>query len=214
MSNEYFNHPNPLEAHTLSRAASLNAIFDAIVAAFDMLPTPAQAKWDAGIFAVATMPTANAYAMTPPLAPTALSAGMTFRFQAPATANTGAATLNVNAIGAVAIKRFNGAALEAEDIPASAIVQVTYDGSAFRMVGGGGSGEGSGGTVSIGDVEGLQAYLDQIGLPVYASAVLRTATDGLPTGNVDGALKALDAEMVRSRISRASLGLNTYSQMR
>lgn len=72
-------------------------------------------------------------ALTPAI--TAYAAGQSFVFKAN-TANTGAATLDVNGLGAKDIKKYcNGAlgALETNDIIASMPVSVTYDGTRFVM---------------------------------------------------------------------------------
>lgn len=70
--------------------------------------------------------TANAQTVTLSPAPSAYAAGMTVRFIAGAT-NTGAATLNVNSIGAIALKKGAGSTDVANgDIPAGAIVEVMY----------------------------------------------------------------------------------------
>lgn len=68
----------------------------------------------------------------------AYAAGQRFIFIA-ASANTGAATLNVNAVGAVALKKgAASAALAAGDIPSGALVEVIYltsPSTQFRVVG-------------------------------------------------------------------------------
>jgi hypothetical protein len=58
---------------------------------------------------------------------------MTVRFKAN-TANTGAATLNVNTLGAIAILRPNGDALLTGDIVANQTVEVIYRGGSFYML--------------------------------------------------------------------------------
>lgn len=63
---------------------------------------------------------------------TAYVAGQTFRFVAAGT-NTGATTLNVNALGAKAITKIGTNALEAGDIKAGAVYQVVYDGTQFQI---------------------------------------------------------------------------------
>lgn len=50
-------------------------------------------------------------------------------------ANTGAATLNVNGQGAVAIRK-KGAALSADDLDANGVYIFIYDGTYFRAVSG------------------------------------------------------------------------------
>ena len=64
---------------------------------------------------------------------TAYSAGQTFRFVSVG-ANTGAVTLNINAIGAKAVTKNGTSALVAGDIPSGAVVEVYYDGTRFQLV--------------------------------------------------------------------------------
>ena len=59
--------------------------------------------------------------------------GQRFFFLAPST-NTGACTLNINAIGAKAITKQGTTALVAGDIASGAVVQVVYDGTEFQLV--------------------------------------------------------------------------------
>lgn len=74
----------------------------------------------------------DAYVITPVPAITAYAAGQMFNFKAN-TANTGACTLNVNALGAKAIKKNHDQDPEDNDIEAGQIVQVIYDGVNFQM---------------------------------------------------------------------------------
>lgn len=93
----------------------------------------------------------DAYEITLSPAPAAYTAGMMVNFQAN-TANTGAATLDVNGLGSKAIRKNGNQALATGDIAAGQIVAVLFDedGDAFQMVGAGlGSGPlalSSGGT--------------------------------------------------------------------
>lgn len=75
----------------------------------------------------------DAYAVTLAPAPTAYFTGMTVKFKAN-TANTGAATLNVNALGAKDVKKNYNTALETGDILANQLVAVIYDGTNFQML--------------------------------------------------------------------------------
>lgn len=78
----------------------------------------------------------DTYAIALAVAPAAYAAGLELTFKAN-TANTGAATLNVNSLGAKAIKKFcNGAIsdLENNDIVAGLPVRVSYDGTQFIML--------------------------------------------------------------------------------
>lgn len=78
--------------------------------------------------------TANAQTLTLAPAITAYTAGQGFRFKAGAT-NTGAATLNVNGLGAKSIKKCDGTiALVAGDITTGQIIHVVYDGTNFQMI--------------------------------------------------------------------------------
>jgi len=59
-------------------------------------------------------------------------------------ANTGASTLNVNALGARTLQK-NGAALASGDIAAGGTYRITFDGTNFQVLGIGGGGGGGGG---------------------------------------------------------------------
>ncbi len=70
-----------------------------------------------------------AIALTPAL--TVYTAGNTFRVKI-LTTNLGASTLNVDSVGAVAIVKSGGAALEAGDLVAGDVVEFTHDGTSFQ----------------------------------------------------------------------------------
>lgn len=74
----------------------------------------------------------DAYAITPSPAETAYVTGKEYTFKA-GTANTGAATLNVNSLGAKTIKKDVSTDLATGDILANQIVTVKYDGTNFQM---------------------------------------------------------------------------------
>lgn len=76
--------------------------------------------------------TANAVVCTLNPVPTQLIPGMAIRFKKSANANTGATTLNVG-LGANALIRNNGAAVQAGDLPASCVCEVTWDGSNWQL---------------------------------------------------------------------------------
>jgi hypothetical protein len=69
---------------------------------------------------------ANTYAITPSPAIAAYEEGQRFVFRA-ANANSGASTLNVNALGAIAIQTVDAGALASGAIVAGGIYEVTYD---------------------------------------------------------------------------------------
>ena len=70
---------------------------------------------------------------------TALTAGMEFTIQF-TNANTGASTLNLNALGAIALVKSGATALVTGDISANQRLKVNYDGTNFQIIGGGGGG--------------------------------------------------------------------------
>jgi hypothetical protein len=74
------------------------------------------------------------------------AAGFSVRFKAAST-NTGAATVNVDTIGAASIKRLNGDALSAGDITAGGIYDLAFDGTNYILMGAG-TGSGTYGTLS------------------------------------------------------------------
>jgi hypothetical protein len=97
---------------------------------------------------------ADAYAVGFTPAITALVEGAKYRFQA-ANANTGAATLDLQGLGAEAIMKVAGGittALAANDIRADQWVEVIWDGTNFQMLsllGNAAAGGGGSGTVNI-----------------------------------------------------------------
>jgi hypothetical protein len=75
---------------------------------------------------------ARTIALTPAL--TAYFAVLAVRFINGAAANTGAATLVIDGLGAVPIRTGDGTVdLDAGDLPASALVTVVHDGGVFRL---------------------------------------------------------------------------------
>jgi hypothetical protein len=76
---------------------------------------------------------ADAYVITPSPAITAYEEGQRFIFRA-TNANTGASTLNINALGATAIQTNDGNALGANAIIVGGYYEVTYDSNGSRFV--------------------------------------------------------------------------------
>lgn len=74
----------------------------------------------------------DAYSITISPSPTAYAAGQVFFFKAN-TANTGAATLNVNGLGAKALKKNKDEDLEDNDILSGQIYMAVYDGTNFQV---------------------------------------------------------------------------------
>jgi len=96
-------------------------------------------KWDQlqpGNYA-ADAGTANAMVATLAPVPASLAAlaGVPIRIKKISSANSGAVTLNVNALGAVAVTWPDGTALTAGELPAGAILEVHGTGTAFVLAG-------------------------------------------------------------------------------
>lgn len=124
---------------------------------------------------------------------TELATALTLRFQN-TTTNTGAVTLNFNALGAKSVVNSKGEALEAGDLAAGGIYTVSYNGSNFIL-------QGSGGGVSKAlQVTSLTAT---VGFSVAGQVqlnwtfptdtkrkgiVIRYKTGDYPTGPTDGTL--------------------------
>ena len=75
----------------------------------------------------------DTYVITLSPVPSAYSTGMVVFFKA-ATANTGAATLNVNSLGAKTIVKNGATTLADNDINATQVVCVIYDGTNFQLI--------------------------------------------------------------------------------
>lgn len=82
---------------------------------------------------VADTGVANTYAIAPSPAITAYAAGQVFVWKA-VNANTAASTLNVNALGAVALKTAVGGALTGGEITANSILIVVHNGTDFNII--------------------------------------------------------------------------------
>lgn len=81
----------------------------------------------------ATSTTGNdTYVVTLDPVPAAYAAGMIIRF-VPDTANTGAATINVNSLGAKNITKNGTTALDDNDILANEVATIVYDGTQFQL---------------------------------------------------------------------------------
>src|SRR6185437_1623093 len=86
-------------------------------------------------------------------------------------ANTGAATLNLNSLGAIPLKKNVSTALSAGDIAAGQIVCVAYDGTNFQIIGAPGSSSGGAGGSSVGVASGTNTYVVACTPPVTALTV-------------------------------------------
>jgi hypothetical protein len=79
--------------------------------------------------------TADALTITLAPAITAYTTGQIFQFTSSAPNATATPTLNINSVGVRTIKRQSGAAMQAGDISAGALVQVAYNGTDFLLTG-------------------------------------------------------------------------------
>lgn len=84
----------------------------------------------------------NTYAANFAVSPGSYFAGLKVNLKV-TNANTGAATLNVNSLGAKSIKKNVVDDVEADDIRAGQVIPLIYDGTNFQIVGGGGTGGGA-----------------------------------------------------------------------
>ena len=75
----------------------------------------------------------NVITAVAPVLMSAYATGQTFYFLA-AGGNTGAVTVNINAIGAKSVKKTDGSALVSGDILTGAAVQIMYDGTNFQLL--------------------------------------------------------------------------------
>lgn len=132
MSNGYFDAYTSLPRDQLARAEALNANFDALIVAFDRLPTQAQLLQNRITYAVDSG-VANAYLVALDASIVAYAAGLDIKMKV-GTGNTTASTLNVNSIGVKSIKRFDGTDVQAGDLPAAGVVHLVYDGTVFRLI--------------------------------------------------------------------------------
>jgi hypothetical protein len=133
--NGYYTFSDNITRYTLARAEDVAAQFSGVQVAFDKLPAAEDLAQNRVGFLVDTG-VVNAIVTAFAVAPTAYGNGMTLTLLA-AAANTGAATINVNALGAKNIVRADGSALQAGDISAGGMIRLSYDGTVFRIMGGG-----------------------------------------------------------------------------
>lgn len=97
----------------------------------DQYLTMGQAQDESGKY-YATTGSANAYVLSPVPAITSYTAGQSFKI-VPNFANTGAATINISSVGAVALTKNGTTALESGDLDTSTIYTITYDGTQFQI---------------------------------------------------------------------------------
>ena len=154
----------------------------------------------------------DTYAITLVPAITAYVTGAKYRFKAN-TANTGAATLNINALGAKTIKKVAGGIttdLDTNDIRAGQWVEVTYDGTNMQML----SESGNAPFTALTRADILQAALfgtDSGAADAYV-LTLAPAIAGYVTG-VKYSFKATNANTGASTINVNGAGAKSIKKM-
>lgn len=126
-----------------------------------------------------TSSTAGAYACDLSPAISGYTAGTTYWFRANA-ANTGAATINFNSLGAKAIKKQSNADLAAGDIAEGQWVMLTYDGTSMQMLSQTAAPAGTG-TVAAHAATHRHGGSDEV-------ATATAAANGIPKAGADGKL--------------------------
>lgn len=137
MPNNYFDFRTaalpPKVPGAKARAGEVNNLFDAVEAAFDLLPTTPESL-ELGKTTLATESgSGNSYVVTMPNTRTSNANGDEIVFRA-THSNTGASTLQVDAISAVALRRFDGTALVTGDIVSGRFYAVRYDSTNTQFV--------------------------------------------------------------------------------
>ena len=145
------------------------------------------------MYLTAVAGTVNAITATASAPFTVYAAGQTFRFIA-AGANTSAVTININAVGAIAITKTGTTPLIAGDIPAGAIVVVIYDGTRFQL--------------QAGLTAGQLAVPGPIGgtTPSTGAFTTLTSTGGAINGTVGATTPAAGAFTTLSATGAATMG--------
>lgn len=134
MSNDYYNASTTITRFARGVSSIVNGILASIAAAFDLLPGKAELNQDRVTFVTAGG-SANALTVTMPTTGTisAYTAGLRLSVLLTAT-NTGAATINVDGVGAKSIKLFNGTDPAAGDLTSGDVALMVYDGTNFVLV--------------------------------------------------------------------------------
>ena len=112
----------------------------------------------------------------------AYAAGQKFRFVA-AAANTGAVTININAVGAKAVTKLGATALVANDILLGAIVEVVYDGTQFQLT-----------NLVAQNATNATTHIANPTAAHAASAIANTPAGSIASTDVQAAINELDIE--------------------
>lgn len=197
MTNDFFASYSALPRNQLARAEALNAIFDAIIVGFDKFPSALALQQDRATFLVDTG-AAGAYVLTPTIALAAYVAGARFSFIA-VNANAGASTLNISGLGVKAIKRQDGAATAALDIPAGRIITVMYDGNDFQLMSLAGSDVTTSGTNATAAAASASAAASSAG----------TASTDAATATAQAVISTAQAVIATAQAGTATTGAST-----
>ena len=130
-------------------------------------------------------------------------AGQMFSFLS-AGANTGAVTLNINGVGAIAVTKLGSTALAAGDIPANTIIIVQYDGSEFQLVA----------PAALSSL-GSMAFQNANSVNITGGTIAGTFTGPLTgnvTGNVSGSSGSCTGNAATATLSTDSTNALGYNQ--
>jgi hypothetical protein len=119
-----FTPPADIAQITLAKSSDVNAIKAATAIAFGLLPNENKLQRGTANFAVDTGVT-NAYVVALDTSITSYTDGLQIVFR-PLNDNTGAATINLNALGAKSIRLTDSTPIEAGEISAGAIIDIRY----------------------------------------------------------------------------------------
>ncbi len=120
-----FSKPSAVVALTLAKNSDINDLSDAVETAFALIP--AETLLDSGTTNYVTAAgSGNAYTVSMPKTLAAYTDGYEVVFKANHT-NTGAATINIDSLGAKSLRRQHGTALAAGDIQSGKIVPFRYN---------------------------------------------------------------------------------------
>lgn len=136
MPNSYYNVSTTFIPGTKVRSDQVNIEYQALEAAFDLLPTStASLTLNTATFGGVTGGSGDNYTLTMPDTRTSYTDGEEIVFIADRV-NTGAATMNVDGVGVVPLVRFDGSALPAGDVQSGLIHVARYDNvnSRFQML--------------------------------------------------------------------------------
>jgi hypothetical protein len=122
---DLFTQPALITAVTRARSSDVNTLETAVAAAFTKLPNEAEVKQSTANYAAGTG-VVNAYVVTLPYPPTSYTDGMEVCFK-PSISNSGASTINVNALGAKTIVNPDGSVLSAGAIPINGFSVIRYN---------------------------------------------------------------------------------------